>query len=168
MATKARYIAIRKFFNSTIHTGHTNAGKPFSITSDVPRHAPVSPTGPFGPPHPWRRYLSSRSGTSGATEAKSEPVKATAETSEQGSNGAEGTQKKPPDGIHDQSLLQSYPRFLRRLATSLPHQPHIHRPTRDDFLNVANNMWDRIRIRFKWLTIRGFRKFNADGAYFQT
>ena len=59
--------------------------------------------------------------------------------------------------------LQSYPRFLRRLAATLPKPPHLHRPTRDDFLNVANSMWDRTRIRFKWLTIRGFRKFNADG-----
>lgn len=59
--------------------------------------------------------------------------------------------------------IQNYPRFLRRLAVSLPNPPHLHRPHRDDFLNIANNMWDRIRIRFKWLTIRGFRKWNADG-----
>ncbi|KDR75127.1 hypothetical protein GALMADRAFT_226782 [Galerina marginata CBS 339.88] len=40
--------------------------------------------------------------------------------------------------------------------------PHPHRPTREDFLNVATGFWQRLRIRFKWFTVRSFRKFNAD------
>ncbi|KAF8444859.1 mitochondrial distribution and morphology protein family 31/32 [Boletus edulis BED1] len=55
--------------------------------------------------------------------------------------------------------LDDYPRLYRRLALSLSH---LHRPTRDDFLKVANGFWQRLRIRFKWFTIRSFRKFNAD------
>ncbi|KAH7888932.1 mitochondrial distribution and morphology proteins-domain-containing protein, partial [Phlebopus sp. FC_14] len=55
--------------------------------------------------------------------------------------------------------LDNYPRLYRRLAQSLSH---LHRPTRDDFLRVANGFWQRLRIRFKWFTIRSFRKFNAD------
>ena len=54
---------------------------------------------------------------------------------------------------------ENYSRFFQRLALSLPH---LHRPTRDDFLNVATGFWQRLRIRFKWFTVRGFRKFNAD------
>jgi distribution and morphology protein 31 len=54
---------------------------------------------------------------------------------------------------------ENYSRFFQRLALSLPHP---HRPTRDDFLNVATGFWQRLRIRFKWFTVRGFRKFNAD------
>ena len=54
---------------------------------------------------------------------------------------------------------EDYSRFFQRLALSLPH---LHRPTRDDFLNVASGFWERIRIRFKWFTIKSFRKFNAD------
>ena len=54
---------------------------------------------------------------------------------------------------------ENYSRFFQRLALSLPH---LHRPTRDDFLNVASGFWERIRIRFKWFTIKSFRKFNAD------
>jgi len=54
---------------------------------------------------------------------------------------------------------ENYSRFFRRLALSLPHP---HRPTRDDFLNVATGFWQRLRIRFKWFTIKSFRKFNAD------
>ncbi|KAF8973038.1 mitochondrial distribution and morphology protein family 31/32 [Flammula alnicola] len=54
---------------------------------------------------------------------------------------------------------ENYSRFFQRLALSLPHP---HRPTREDFLNVATGFWQRLRIRFKWFTVRGFRKFNAD------
>lgn len=52
----------------------------------------------------------------------------------------------------------NYPPFFRRLALSLP----THRPTREDFLNAANGFWQRARVRFRWLTIRSFRKYNAD------
>ena len=55
--------------------------------------------------------------------------------------------------------LDNYPRLYRRLALSLSH---LHRPSRDDFLKVASSFWQRLRIRFKWFTIRSFRKFNAD------
>ncbi len=55
--------------------------------------------------------------------------------------------------------VEDYSRFFRRLAASLPH---LHRPTRDDFLKVANGFWQRMNVRFKWFTIKSFRKFNAD------
>ena len=61
----------------------------------------------------------------------------------------------PPDTRY----LENYSRFFQRLASSVPHP---HRPTRDDLLNVATNFWQRLRIRFKWFTIKSFRKFNAD------
>lgn len=63
----------------------------------------------------------------------------------------------PKDVEHNQ--YEDYPRFFRRLAMTLPH---LHRPTRDDFLNATTGFWQRMRIRFKWLTIRSFRKYNAD------
>lgn len=62
-------------------------------------------------------------------------------------------------GVHPPLNLDNYPRLYRRLALSLSH---LHRPTRDDFLKVANGFWQRLRIRFKWFTIRSFRRFNAD------
>ncbi|EJD02754.1 mitochondrial distribution and morphology protein family 31/32 [Fomitiporia mediterranea MF3/22] len=40
--------------------------------------------------------------------------------------------------------------------------PPMQRPTRDDLLKVATGFWQRLRIRFKWFTIKSFRKFNAD------
>ncbi|KAG2015405.1 mitochondrial distribution and morphology protein 31 [Coprinopsis cinerea AmutBmut pab1-1] len=70
----------------------------------------------------------------------------------------ESPEQQPVQHQHDHSL-EEYPAFFRRLAMSLPH---VHRPTREDFLNVATSFWQRLRIRFKWFTIKSFRKFNAD------
>lgn len=59
----------------------------------------------------------------------------------------------------DPRQFENYSKFFRQLAMSLPH---LHRPTRDDFLNATTGFWQRTRIRFKWLTIRSFRRYNAD------
>ena len=67
---------------------------------------------------------------------------------------------RPADGTdYAHRNTEDYSRFFRRLAMSLPHP---HRPTREDFLNVSTGFWQRLRIRFKWFTIKSFRKFNAD------
>jgi distribution and morphology protein 31 len=67
----------------------------------------------------------------------------------------------PPDEppIPPQSNIVHYPQFIQNL---IAHTPHLHRPTRDELLSVATGFWQRFRIRFKWFTIRSFRKFNAD------
>jgi len=66
---------------------------------------------------------------------------------------------KHMDPADPPKYLKNYSRFFRRLALSLPHA---HRPTREDLLNVATGFWQRLGIRFKWFTIKSFRKFNAD------
>ncbi|KAH9948663.1 mitochondrial distribution and morphology protein-domain-containing protein [Amylocystis lapponica] len=65
---------------------------------------------------------------------------------------------KPPDPPNPHRF-DNYPPFFRRLALSLPH---LHRPTQEDFLRAAGGFWQRLRVRFKWLTIRSFRRYNAD------
>lgn len=55
--------------------------------------------------------------------------------------------------------LENYSSFFRRLAMSVPH---LHRPTKDDLLNVTTGFWQRARVRFKWFTIKSFRRWNAD------
>jgi len=81
------------------------------------------------------------------------------EKSPQSKSELESPLTRPPDPHSHSRNLEHYPRFLRRLAASLPH---LHRPTRDDFLKVASGFWQRTLIRFRWLSIRSFRKFNAD------
>jgi distribution and morphology protein 31 len=67
----------------------------------------------------------------------------------------DGEDEKTPESHN----LEDYSRFYRRLALSLPP---MRRPTRDELLKVATGFWQRLRIRFKWFTIRSFRRFNAD------
>ncbi|TFY82791.1 hypothetical protein EWM64_g1220 [Hericium alpestre] len=66
---------------------------------------------------------------------------------------------KPPGDSGPPPNLDNYPRFFRRLAQNLPH---VRRPTRDDFLDAASGVWERMRVRYRWFFIRAFRKFNAD------
>lgn len=60
---------------------------------------------------------------------------------------------------HTGTQTHEYPSYIRRLTSSLPP---LHRPTRDEMLALATGFWERMKIRFKWFTIRGFRKFNTD------
>lgn len=74
----------------------------------------------------------------------------------------------PPPHPHTirASLLSTYPRSLARLAALLPSTPYAldphHRPSKADLLKLTDSAWQRARIRWKWLTIRGFRRFNVD------
>ena len=44
----------------------------------------------------------------------------------------------------------------------LPHMPHLHRPTKEDLLATASGFWSRLKVRFKWFSIRSARPFNVD------
>lgn len=51
------------------------------------------------------------------------------------------------------------------LLDRLPHVPHLYRPTKAELLAAASGFWSRMKVRFKWLTIRSNRNFNADELY---
>ncbi len=45
----------------------------------------------------------------------------------------------------------------------LPHLPKMrHRPTKEELLAAASGFWSRLKIRFKWASIRSMRPWNAD------
>lgn len=46
--------------------------------------------------------------------------------------------------------------------------PHMQRPTKEELLAAATGFWARLKVRFKWFSIRSVRPFNADeiGAFF--
>lgn len=91
--------------------------------------------------------------------------------------------KRSKDDV--QAHLLSFPESIRRLALSLPTSG-IRRPTKDECVTTlcgdailqhpskidvllfdrllagTSSFLDRLRIRFKWFTIRGFRRFRAD------
>lgn len=59
---------------------------------------------------------------------------------------------------------QEYVPFIQRLLSrSRSYAPNsTHRPTKDELLAAASGWWEKLRIRMKWFTIRGWRRFNAD------
>ena len=54
------------------------------------------------------------------------------------------------------------------LRDRLPTISHIHRQSREELLAAATGFWSRLKVRFKWFSIRSVRPFNADeiGAFF--
>jgi mitochondrial distribution and morphology protein 31 len=42
------------------------------------------------------------------------------------------------------------------------HMPQFHRPSKEELLAAATGFWSRLRVRFKWSTIRSVRPFNLD------
>lgn len=44
----------------------------------------------------------------------------------------------------------------------LDRLPHLHRPTKEELLAAATGFWSRLRVRFKWFSIRSVRPFNTD------
>ncbi|WVW81747.1 hypothetical protein I302_103743 [Kwoniella bestiolae CBS 10118] len=74
------------------------------------------------------------------------------------------TPPPPTPSTHHQGHAQDYAPFIRRLiknSTAIaPNSPH--RPTKEELLNAASGWWQRLRIRIKWFTIRGWRRFNTD------
>lgn len=113
---------------------------------------------PDEPPIPKQEHGQSQPCTCANGSPKS-PSSTTPSQPEPKSSQSQSSQHQPIDPANPPKHLEDYSRFFRRLALSLPHP---HRPTRDDFLNVATGFWERLRIRFKWFTIKSFRKFNAD------
>ena len=73
------------------------------------------------------------------------------------------TPPKPPP-TRRQDHAQDYTPFIRRLIASskVIQSGSPHRPSKDELLAAASGWWQRLRIRIKWFTIRGWRRFNTD------
>lgn len=127
----------------------------------------------------WRRNASSKasralkknrgsdrrnksSATNASSKTKREPTGQTpqAQLSPQ-PNSPPKSSKTPPPTPKPQASGAAKP-----LLDRLPHHlPHIYRPTKAELLEAASGFWSRIKIHFKWLTIRSTRPFNADEIY---
>ncbi|KFA64669.1 hypothetical protein S40285_06164 [Stachybotrys chlorohalonatus IBT 40285] len=57
--------------------------------------------------------------------------------------------------MDSESLATSVSKYLH-----LPKMPH--RPTKEELLAAANGFWARLKVRFKWMSIRSMRPWNAD------
>lgn len=68
------------------------------------------------------------------------------------------TDKTPPSDPHlseHETLADSVSKYLH-----LPKMPH--RPTKEELLAAASGFWERLKVRFKWFSIRSMRPWNAD------
>ena len=70
----------------------------------------------------------------------------------------------PPKSISRQDHAQDYTPFIQRLIASSKsiQSGSPHRPTKEELLGAASGWWQRFRIRLKWFTIRGWRRWNTD------
>ncbi|KAI4257903.1 MAG: hypothetical protein L6R42_005394 [Xanthoria sp. 1 TBL-2021] len=50
----------------------------------------------------------------------------------------------------------------KNLIERLPNISHIQRPTKEELLAAATGFWSRLKVRFKWFSIRSGRPFNID------
>ena len=50
------------------------------------------------------------------------------------------------------------------IASSVSKYFHLptHRPTKEELLAAANGFWERLKVRFKWVSIRSMRPWNID------
>ena len=150
-ATFDRYNTIRNFFRQQ----HLSPVSPLSHSARVHLAPSGSPTCTLRTRLILRQFSSHRT-----LLQDNQPRQVPGETRRQDGGPSENDKATPPrrDGSEGVSL-EHYPRMFRRLAMSLPH---LQRPTRDDFLKAADGFWQRMRIRFRWLTIRSFRRYNVD------
>lgn len=54
------------------------------------------------------------------------------------------------------------PAVGKHLIDRLPAIPQIHRPSKEELLAAATGFWSRLKVRFKWFSIRSGRPFNVD------
>jgi distribution and morphology protein 31 len=126
----------------------------------------------------WSRHASSRSRkalpqsggsdrrnkssvTDGSSKTKRTPPQAPQVTLSPQPQAPPKTSNQAPTAEPDASQAPSKP-LLNRIPHSLPH---LKRPTKAELLEAASGFWSRVKIHFKWLTIRSARPFNADEIY---
>ncbi|BGP53591.1 Mitochondrial distribution and morphology protein 31, mitochondrial precursor [Rhodotorula sphaerocarpa] len=59
------------------------------------------------------------------------------------------------------AYLASLSRSIRRAASALPTVAG-RPPPKEELLSLTNSFFERLKIRFKWATIRSYRRFRAD------
>ncbi|KAF2684942.1 mitochondrial distribution and morphology protein family 31/32 [Lentithecium fluviatile CBS 122367] len=104
-----------------------------------------------------------KSSVTDGSKPTSKPSAPQAQLSPQPEAPPEPAQKsKEPPKTEPEPSAGAGKHFLDRLPQSLPH---IYRPSKAELLEAASGFWSRIRVHFKWLTIRSTRPFNADEIY---
>ncbi len=71
--------------------------------------------------------------------------------------------QSPPSASSEASKASATASTSTNILGRFPQLPHqLHRPTKDELLAAATGFWSRLKVRFKWFTIRSVRPFNMD------
>lgn len=147
---------------AAVETGATCAISPEKII------CPSSPCYPNRRPlgslarHIWKRSVHTSENDRSAAELAKARSSAQNESSPQ-----EAVPVRPHDpvGVEGKHLDREYNEPVppnRNLREHLPNLPQFHRPTKEELLAAATGFWSRLRVRFKWFSIRSVRPFNLD------
>ncbi|KAI0008861.1 mitochondrial distribution and morphology proteins-domain-containing protein [Xylariaceae sp. FL0662B] len=97
-----------------------------------------------------RRTNSSKSNASNESSASAKP-----KSNPSQSTSTPKAEEKPVDPGKTPAPASSY--FHLPAIPNLPN-----RPTKEEFLAAANGFWQRLKVRFKWFSIRSMRPWNID------
>ena len=142
--------------SSTVTACTTPAEKCLYSTGTLPRRSIVSSA-----QQAWRREMHSSSRRRERGHAKRNKS-----STSNGQNGrkppqnSSGASKVPPAAKNSEPATpdSAYNSYLH-----LPHMPKMpHRPTKEELLAAATGFWSRLKVRFKWFSIRSVRPWNID------
>ncbi|KAF2854540.1 hypothetical protein T440DRAFT_415848 [Plenodomus tracheiphilus IPT5] len=161
------------------HVGLFTAS-PWRISPSQPSHVQQSVT--LAALSAWTRHASSRSSRNKKRSRSSDRRNKSSVT-----DGSSKTKRNSSPPQAPQATLSPQPEALPKIAHDphtpkpapdgsqtpakpllerIPHTlPHLYRPTKAELLEAASGFWSRIKVHFKWLTIRSTRPFNADEIY---
>ncbi|RMZ91584.1 hypothetical protein DV736_g1170, partial [Chaetothyriales sp. CBS 134916] len=129
-----------------------------STRAPLPPLSPRSPLAAIVPPeqaHPPPRSSSTTFGVSSSI-LQLIPRRAFHTASRQHPSSAPPGPSAPPAPA-SRPAEKSADHFYDRL-----HLPQFHRPTKEELLSAATGFWSRLRVRFKWATIKSVRPYNLD------
>ncbi len=109
----------------------------------------------------WRRQLHSSCHMKQRGNARRNKSSAT-----NGQNGRKPLQNRETPTKIPPVAKQSEPIQPTPPPTGYLHLPHLpkmpHRPTKEELLAAATGFWSRLKVRFKWFSIRSVRPWNID------
>lgn len=146
-------------FSGTAYGAGPHLGSSFPPASSILSQ----PYGASHSGHIWRRnvHLDRRTQAIGIRRAHGSakppgtPQKPHDEQHKTTSEKGELSQQSNPTAPDNESIASSVSKYF--------HIPQIpHRPTKEELLAAANGFFERLKVRFKWTSIRSMRPWNAD------
>ncbi|KAJ9198827.1 hypothetical protein DTO164E3_4917 [Paecilomyces variotii] len=112
----------------------------------------------------WRRSLHTSKSQPSSTEAAKSQTSPVNEQANRENQKRIGEQIQSRESKTSDSIEQHIPPtpLNKNLRDRLPHLPQLHRPTKEELLAAATGFWSRLKVRFKWFSIRSVRPFNFD------